>query len=109
MFPASFDYVRAHSPEEAVSLLQQHGSDARILAGGQSLIPAMRYRLAQPAVLVDINQMQGMNYLTQENGHLRIGALARDTDIEFSELIRKQYQLMTDVGHVVSDPIVAPM
>ena len=51
MFPASFDYVRAHSPEEAVSLLQQHGSDARILAGGQSLIPAMRYRLAQPTVL----------------------------------------------------------
>jgi aerobic carbon-monoxide dehydrogenase medium subunit len=106
MFPASFDYVRAHSPEEALSLLQQHGSDARILAGGQSLIPAMRYRLAQPTVLVDINQMQGLNYLTQENGHLHIGALTRDTDIEFSKLIRKHYQLMTDVGMVVADPIV---
>ncbi len=106
MFPASFDYVRAHSPEEALSLLQQHGSDARILAGGQSLIPAMRYRLAQPTVLVDINHMQGMSYLTQENGHLKIGALTRDTDIEFSDMIRKQYQLMTDVGMVVADPIV---
>jgi carbon-monoxide dehydrogenase medium subunit len=106
MFPASFDYVRAHSPEEALSLLQQHGSDARILAGGQSLIPAMRYRLAQPAVLVDINPMQGMGYLEQQNGHLRIGALVRDTDIEFSDLIRKHYTLMTDVGHVVADPIV---
>ncbi len=106
MFPASFDYVRAHSPEEAISLLQQHGSDARILAGGQSLIPAMRYRLAQPTVLVDINHMQGMSYLEQQNGHLRIGALVRDTDIEFSELIRSAYHLMTDVGHVVADPIV---
>lgn len=106
MFPANFDYVRAHSPEEALSLLQQHGSDARILAGGQSLIPAMRYRLAQPSVLVDINPMQGMNYLEQSNGHLRIGALVRDTDVEFSELIRKHYQLINDVSHVVADPVV---
>ena len=106
MFPASFDYVRAHSPDEAVDLLAQHGYDARILAGGQSLIPAMRYRLAQPAVLVDINFMEGMDYITPENGHLRLGATVRDTDLEFSELIRTKYQLMTDVSHVVADPIV---
>lgn len=106
MFPASFDYYRAHSPEEAVSLLNEHGYDARILAGGQSLIPAMRYRLAQPAVLVDINKMSDMAYLTEENGHLRIGALVRDTDIEFSKLIRSNYQLVSDVSDVVADPIV---
>lgn len=106
MFPASFDYYRAHSPEEAVSLLSEHGYDAHILAGGQSLIPAMRYRLAQPAVLVDINKMPDMAYLTEENGHLRIGALVRDTDIEFSKLIRSNYQLVSDVSDVVADPIV---
>jgi carbon-monoxide dehydrogenase medium subunit len=106
MFPASFDYYRAHSPEEAIRLLGEHGDDARILAGGQSLIPAMRYRLAQPAVLVDINTMTGMNYLTEENGQLRIGALVRDTDIEFSQRIRSKYQLVADVSDVVADPIV---
>lgn len=106
MFPASFDFYRAHSPEEAVSLLAEHGYDARILAGGQSLIPAMRYRLAQPAVLVDINSMQGMDYITQENGQVRFGALVRDTDLEFSELIQSQFHLMADVSEVVADPIV---
>lgn len=106
MFPASFDYFRAQTPEEAVALLSEHGSEARILAGGQSLIPAMRYRLAQPAVLVDINHMPGMNYIRPENGHLRIGATVRDSDLEFSELIRSKYQLMADVSEVVADPIV---
>ncbi len=106
MFPASFDYYRANSPEEAVALLAEHGSDARILAGGQSLIPAMRYRLAQPAVLVDINTMKDSNYIIQDNGHLRIGSTVRDTDLEFSELIRSKFQLMSDVSNVVADPIV---
>ncbi|MCA9836256.1 MAG: xanthine dehydrogenase family protein subunit M [Trueperaceae bacterium] len=106
MFPASFDFYRAHSAEEAVSLLGEHGADSRILAGGQSLIPAMRYRLAQPTVLVDINQMQAANYITEENGELRIGATVRDSDLEFSDLIRTNYQLMSDVSDVVADPIV---
>ena len=106
VFPASFDYHRAASPEEAISILSEHGYDARILAGGQSLIPAMRYRLAQPAVLVDINKMENMSYMTEENGHLRLGALVRDTDMEFSDLIAKKYPLMLDVSNVVADPIV---
>ncbi len=106
MFPASFEFYRAHSPEEAVSLLSEHGYDARILAGGQSLIPAMRYRLAQPAVLVDINEMKDMNYIVSESDHIRIGATVRDTDLEFSDLIRSKYQLMSDVSDVVADPIV---
>lgn len=106
MFPASFDYYRASSPEEALSLLREHGDEARILAGGQSLIPAMRYRLAQPAVLVDINFIPNMGYLSEADGQLRIGALARDSDIEFSPLIRSRYPLIADVAEVVADPIV---
>lgn len=106
MFPASFDFYRAYSPEEAISLLGEYGYDARILAGGQSLIPAMRYRLAQPAVLVDINKMKDMDYIRSENGQLKIGATVRDTDLEFSDLIRSKYQLMSDVSDVVADPIV---
>jgi carbon-monoxide dehydrogenase medium subunit len=106
VFPASFEYHRATSADEAIGLLREHGYDARILAGGQSLIPAMRYRLAQPAVLVDINALQGFDYLREEDGVLRIGALVRDTDVEFSDLIRSRYALVSDVSDVVADPIV---
>lgn len=106
MLPASFDFYRAHTPDEAVNILSKHGYDARILAGGQSLIPAMRYRLAQPAVLVDINRMEDMDYLTIDKKHLRIGALARDTDIEFAREVQDKFQLIADVSKVVADPIV---
>jgi len=61
VIPAAFDYVRAHSTDEAVALLQQYGAEARVLAGGQSLIPAMRFRLARPAVLVDINSLKDLS------------------------------------------------
>ena len=106
MIPGAFEYQRPGSVEEAVSLMGQHGSDARILAGGQSLIPAMRYRLAQPTVLVDINKLPGLNYLTEENGMLRVGALTRDTDVEFHKGIQSKYHLIADVSMVVADPIV---
>ncbi|MDX2007909.1 MAG: xanthine dehydrogenase family protein subunit M [Meiothermus sp.] len=106
MIPGAFEYHRPGSVEEAVALMGQHGSDARILAGGQSLIPAMRYRLAQPTVLVDINKLPGLNYLTEENGVLRVGALARDTDVEFHKGIQGAYHLIADVSMVVADPIV---
>ena len=106
MFPASFEFYRAQSPEEAVSLLAEHGDEARILAGGQSLIPAMRYRLAQPTALIDINGMENMNYLSTENGHLRVGPLARATDVEFNSELRAKYHLLSDVAEVVADPIV---
>lgn len=106
MIPGAFEYHRPGSVEEAVALMGQHGSDARILAGGQSLIPAMRYRLAQPTVLVDINKLPGLNYLTEENGVLRVGALARDTDVEFHKGIQSAYHLIADVSMVVADPIV---
>src|SRR5216683_1384485 len=70
MFPAAFDYRRANSVDEAMALLQQHGGEARILAGGQSLIPAMRFRLARPAVLVDINGIADLDYVRVQDGML---------------------------------------
>ena len=106
MIPAAFEYKRPMSLEEAISHLAEHGFDARVLAGGQSLIPAMRYRLAQPAVLVDINKLPNLGYLHEEDGMLRIGALVRDTDVEFNKHIQSKYHLISDVSMVVADPIV---
>ncbi len=106
MIPAAFEYKRPMSLEEALGYLAEHGYDARVLAGGQSLIPAMRYRLAQPTVLVDINKLPNLGYLQEENGMLRIGALVRDTDVEFSNHIQSKYHLIADVSRVVADPIV---
>ncbi len=105
MFPAAFEYQRARSVDEALAFLGKYGSDARILAGGQSLIPAMRYRLARPAVLVDINPIAALEYLREEKGALVIGALARDAALETSPLVTR-YQLVADASHVVADPVV---
>jgi aerobic carbon-monoxide dehydrogenase medium subunit len=109
MFPASFEYVRAHTTDEAFAALQQHGFDGRVLAGGQSLIPAMRYRLARPAVLVDINPIKDLEFLKEENGFLRIGATTRDAALEFAPWILERYSLITAVSKVVADPIVRHM
>jgi aerobic carbon-monoxide dehydrogenase medium subunit len=109
MFPANFEYVRAHSTDEAFAALQQHGYDGRVLAGGQSLIPAMRYRLARPAVLVDINPIKDLSYFKEEDGFLRIGATTRDAALEFAPWIRERYSLVTAVSAVVADPIVRHM
>jgi carbon-monoxide dehydrogenase medium subunit len=106
MIPAAFEYKRPMSLEEAIRYLAERGSDARVLAGGQSLIPAMRYRLAQPAVLVDINQLPNLRYMQQEGGMLTMGALVRDTDVEFDKNIQSRYHLISDVSRVVADPIV---
>ncbi|MBV8280556.1 MAG: xanthine dehydrogenase family protein subunit M [Candidatus Eremiobacteraeota bacterium] len=106
MFPAAFDYVRANSLDDVFAAFKKYGTDARVLAGGQSLIPAMRYRLAQPAVLVDINPIGGLSYLKEDSGALKIGALTRHADIEFSKLVRDKYPMMADVAYVVADPIV---
>jgi aerobic carbon-monoxide dehydrogenase medium subunit len=108
MFPASFEYVRAHTTDEAFAALQQHGYEGRVLAGGQSLIPAMRYRLARPGVLVDINPIKELSYLREENGVLRIGATTRDAALEFAPWIKK-YSLINDVSRVVADPVVRHM
>jgi len=109
VIPAAFDYRRVHSADEAFAELQKHGADARVLAGGQSLIPAMRFRLARPAVLVDINAVSELDYLTM-NGALAIGATARDTAVERAPWIGKTgWSLLHDVSRVVADPVVRQM
>ena len=84
MIPGAFDYLAPKSVEETVALLAKHGDDAKVLAGGQSLIPAMRFRLASPALLIDINNLTELEYVREENGHLAIGALAREAMLEES-------------------------
>ena len=109
MFPAAFDYQRAHSIDEALDALAAHGDDARILAGGQSLIPAMRFRLARPSVLVDINSIADLAYVREADGFLLVGAGARDFALETSPLVDKKYPLLADVSAVVADPVVRQM
>jgi len=109
VIPAAFDYVRAHSTDEALAALQQHGSDARILAGGQSLIPAMRFRLARPSVLVDINPIRDLDAMSM-NGALTIGATVRDSAVERAAWIGEpRWSLLHDVSRVVADPVVRQM
>ncbi len=106
MFPAQFTYERARSEDEALAALAKYGADARILAGGQSLIPAMRYRLARPEVLVDINAIASLDYLEERDGYLTVGATARDYALEVSPLIRTQYELLASASKVIADPVV---
>lgn len=109
MIPAAFDYRRAHSVDEAFAHLQQYGGDARVLAGGQSLIPAMRFRLARPAVLVDINAIKDLEAIRLD-GSLTIGATARDAAVERAAWIGEpRWSLLHDVSRVVADPVVRQM
>jgi len=110
VIPAAFDYLRAHSTDEAFAYLQQHGAEARVLAGGQSLIPAMRFRLARPAVLVDINELKDLDYLRISDQVLAIGAIARDSDVERAPWIgERRWTLIHDASRVVADPVVRQM
>ena len=106
MIPGSFDYLAAHSINEAVALLDQHGEDAKVLAGGQSLIPLLRFRLAGPSILIDINRIDGLEYLRETNGTLHIGALTRESELDNSSLIRERYPILFDTSTVVADPVV---
>jgi len=109
VIPAAFEYLRASSADDAFAQLQRLGSDARVLAGGQSLIPAMRFRLARPAVLVDINSVAELNYIKM-NGALTLGAIARDSDVERAPWIGERgWSLIHDVSRVVADPVVRQM
>ena len=109
MIPGEFDYFSPTTLDEALSLLQDHGDDAKILAGGQSLIPAMRYRLAVPGVLIDINGLAGLEYVREDNGHLAIGAMTRESDLEASPLVKEKYHLLADTAEVIADPLVRNM
>lgn len=110
MIPAAFDYLQAHTTDEAFAHLQQHGGEARVLAGGQSLIPAMRFRLARPAVLVDINSLADLGEIRVDGRVLAIGAIARDAAIERAPWIgERRWSLIHDVSRVVADPVVRQM
>lgn len=106
MIPGSFDYVAANSVSEAVALLERHGDEAKILAGGQSLIPILRFRLASPSVLIDISRIAELEYIQETDGTLHIGALTRETDLDNSSLIRNRYPILFDTSNGVADPIV---
>ena len=106
MIPASFEYFRPKTLNEAISLLQKHGEDAKILSGGQSLIPMMKLRLASPPVIVDINRVDGLSYVNEADGHLKIGALTREADLEASDIIRTKYPILADTARVIGDPLV---
>jgi len=106
MIPPQFEYHRAKSIPEAVALLKQYGDDAKILSGGQSLIPMMKLRIARPAQLIDINHVPGLAYIKEEGGFLKIGGLTREADIETSDLIRMKYPIIHDTAAVIADPQV---
>ena len=106
MIPPSFDYHLPNSVNDAISMLKKYGSEAKILSGGMSLIPLMKLRLAEPAHLIDINRISGLDYIKESDGFLRIGALAREVDLEKSELVRSKYPLLLDTTLVIADPLV---
>lgn len=105
MIPASFDYHAPRTLAEALALLGS-ASEAKILAGGQSLIPAMRFRLAQPATLIDINRIEGLSYVEERGDHLCIGALTRESALEESAVVSRAYPLLADTARVIADPLV---
>jgi carbon-monoxide dehydrogenase medium subunit len=106
MIPPVFEYFQPKTLPEAFTLLQKYGEDAKILSGGQSLIPMMKFRLARPGYLVDINRIDGLSYVKEEAGHLKIGGLTRESEIEHSPLIRSKYPLLFDTASVIADPQV---
>jgi carbon-monoxide dehydrogenase medium subunit len=106
MIPAAFDYVRANSADEAVSLLSSHGDDAKLLAGGHSLIPLMKLRLASPSVLVDVGRLTDLSYVRDGGDHIAIGALTRHMDVQQSDLLRSEVPILAHVAGLVGDPQV---
>jgi carbon-monoxide dehydrogenase medium subunit len=106
MIPGSFEYHVPQTLDEAVALLARLGEGAKILAGGQSLLPAMRFRLASPEVLVDINRLRDLSYVEERGDHLAIGALTREHQLEESPLVARSYPLLLDTARVVADPLV---
>jgi carbon-monoxide dehydrogenase medium subunit len=106
MIPQSFEYCRPGTLPEAIALLEQHGDAAKILSGGQSLIPMMKVRLARPEYLIDINQIADLQYIKEENGYLKIGGLTREADLETSDLVRSKYPIILDTASMIADPQV---
>ena len=106
MIPASFDYVRASTADEAVQRLSEAGEDAKLLAGGHSLLPLMRLRMATPSLLVDIGGMRDLSYVKDGGDSLAIGALTRHGELARNELARREAPLLAHVAGQVGDPQV---
>lgn len=105
MIPPNFDYASPTTLNDAIALLGQN-PDAKVLAGGHSLIPMLRFRLASPALLVDINKIDGLAYIVEDEGWLKIGALTREADLDKSALVREKYPLLADTARMIADPLV---
>lgn len=106
MIPATFDYHAPGSLADAVTLLDKLGDDAKVLAGGMSLLPMLKIRLAQVGHLVDIGRIPGLDYIKEEGGSLRIGAATKESTLERSDLIRSKYPILLDTALVIADPVV---
>ena len=106
MIPAAFDYKRASSAEEALDLISELGDEAKFLAGGHSLLPLMKLRLAQPAVLVDIGRLSDLSYIRDAGDHIAVGALTRHHDLEHSDLLKAENPLLAHTASQVGDPQV---
>jgi carbon-monoxide dehydrogenase medium subunit len=103
MIPASFDYIAAKSLDEAISLLARHKDDAKILAGGHSLLPAMKLRLMQPKVLIDLGRIKDLSYIKEEGGQIRIGAMTTHFQVETSDLLRRACPLLPETATHLGD------
>jgi carbon-monoxide dehydrogenase medium subunit len=106
MIPAAFEYHAPTALAEATALLARLGEDAKVLSGGQSLIPLMKLRLASPTHVVDINGIPGLAGIRETDGVLRIGALTRESELEESALVRERYPLLYETSRVIADPLV---
>jgi len=106
MIPPPFDYHAPTTLPQALELLTRFGEEAKVLSGGQSLLPLLKLRFAQPAHLVDIGRIPGLDYIKEEGGYLRIGALVREAGLEASALVRSKYPILVDTASVIADPIV---
>ena len=106
MYPANFDYQRPATVDEAIALLTKHGDDAKLLAGGHSLIPAMKLRLAQPKVVVDIGRIATLSYIREAGGGIAIGAMTTHQEIASSALLRERSPLLPEVAACIGDPAV---
>jgi len=106
VIPAKFDYARADSVDGALKLLTQHGEDAKLLAGGHSLLPLMKLRLASPAILIDIGRLKELSYVKDAGDHVAIGALTRHRDVETSAALQKEVPLLAHAAGQVGDPQV---
>jgi carbon-monoxide dehydrogenase medium subunit len=104
--PAHFEYEKASNVEHALQLLARYGDEARVVAGGHSLIPMMKLRLARPEALIDINGLTELRYIRLEGNELRVGAMARHADLLASPIVAEHYPIFTDAEKVIADPLV---